>query len=340
MGLLEFWGSIPRLVPDFLRRTGQVEHFVKVHFQPPDRAGPDPYAGGGSGKRPRTKLENELDDVQAGLIADLECVVKALNAVEARLQAGKKRQAAPQTLGDVLKSAAPGPSSIDTLLTKGRRSVRQRHSDCDPAYRGYLIPMKAARLASVNDADDLRTLVLSQVTAIDLVGRARNAAQATAEGMRATFVEINKNKRRDDETISRDMLDRLPRLSIMEMTELSFVSGVNASRLWQCYHGAPATIDYHRVFDLAVFAGRLSRGEPVLITWDLVRYVLAHRTDPNIRRWWRVLFFPNTILVHDAIEWICAQIDQAHGLAAFTGGLILCDRPGEGRTFRLPPLTP
>lgn len=340
MDVPEFWRSIPRLVPDFLRRTGQVEHFVPVHFRPSDRAGPDSYAGGGSGKRPRTKLENELDDVQACLIADLECVVKALEAVEARQQAGKNRKAAPRTLGDVLNSAAPGPSSIGTLLTKGRRSVRQRHAGCHPAYRGYLVPMKAARLAAVNDADGLRALVSSHVTSIDLVGRARNAAQATAEGMRTTFVEVNKNKRRTDETISRDVLDRLQRLSITEMTQFSFASGINASRIWQCYHGAPATIDYHRVFDLAVFAGRLSRGGPVLITWDLVRYFLAHRTDPNIRWWWRVLFFPNTVLIHDAIEWICAQIDQAYGLAAFTGSLILCDRPGESRTFRLPPLKP
>ncbi|MEN5081224.1 hypothetical protein ABE438_01965 [Bosea sp. TWI1241] len=340
MGVLEFWGTIPRLMPDFLRRTGQVEHFVKVHFQPPDRAGPDPYAGGGSGKRPRTKLENELDDVQACLIADLECVVKALEAVEARQQADKNRKAAPRTLGDVLNSAAPGPSSIGTLLAKGRRSIRQRHARCHPAYQGYLVPMKAARLTAVNDADGLRALVSSHVTAIDLVGRARNAAQATAEGMRATFVEVNKNKRRADETISRDVLDRLPRLSITEMTELSFVSGVNASRLRQCYHGAPKTIDYHRVFDLAVFAGRLSRGEPAFLTWDLARYLLAHQPDPNIRLGWKVQLFPNTVLVHDAIEWICAQIDQAYGLAAFTGGLILCDRPGESRTFRLPPLAP
>jgi hypothetical protein len=340
MGVLEFWGTIPRLVPRFLRRTGRVEHFVPVHFRPSDRAGGDSYSGGGSGKRPRTELESELDDVQAHLVADLECVVKALDAVDARQQAGKNRKPAKKTLEEILGAAAPGPSSIGTLLTKGRRSVRQRHAGCHPVYQGYLVPIKAARLAAVNDVDGLRALVSSHVTAIDLVGRARNAAQATAEGMRTTFVEVNKNKRRNDETISRDMLDRLPRLSITEMTQFSFASGINASRIWQCYHGAPATIDYHRMFDLAVFAGRLSRGEPVLITWDLVRYVLAHRTDPNIRRWWRVLFFPNAILVHDAIEWICAQIDQTYGLAAFTGGLILCDRPGESRTFRLPPLAP
>src|SRR5690606_22191374 len=107
-----------------------------------------------------------------------------------------------------------------------------RHAGCDPAYRGYLVPMKAANLAGANDAEGLQVLLLSHVTMIDLVGRARNAAQATAEGMRATLVEVNKNKRRTDETISRDVLDRLPCLSIMEMTQFSFVSGLNASHLW------------------------------------------------------------------------------------------------------------
>lgn len=340
MSVFRFWKTIPRLAPQFLRAADHFPHSIPVRFVSSNRAGRAPYAGGVSGKKVRTDLEDKLDDVQACLVADLACVVKALNAVETRLQAGKQRKAIPRTLEDVLKSAAPGPSSIDTLLTKGRRHIRRRHAGCDPAYRGYLVPMKAAHLAGANDAEGLRALLLSHVTAIDLVGRARNAAQATAEGMRATFVEINKNKRRTDETVSRDVLDRLPRLSIMEMTQFSFVSGLNASHLWQWYHGAPVTIDYHRVFDLAVFAGRLSRGEPAPITWDLVRYSLAHQTDPNIRRSWKVLLFPKTALIHDAIEWIRAQIDQAYGLAAFTGGLILCDQPGESRTFRLPPFTP
>lgn len=340
MGWQEFWGTIPRLVSSFLPLAGANQHFIPVRFRPSNRLGRDPYAGAIAGKKPRTELENELDHVQACLVADLDCVVEALGAVEEREQAEVRRKTAPKTLEDALNSIGPGPSSVDTLLVKGRRYIRQRHARCDPAYRGYLVPMKAVRLAAANEAEGLRALVLSHVTAIHLVGRGRNAAQATAEGMRATFVEINKNKRRNDETISRDVLDRLPRLSIMEMTEFSFASGINASHIWQYYHGAPATIDYHRVFDLAVFAGRLSRGEHSAITWDLVRYFLAHRTNPNIRRWWRVLLFPNTILVHDAVEWICGRIDQAYGLATFTGGLILCDQPGQSRTFRLPPLTP
>lgn len=340
MSVFEFWKTIPRLVPQHLRAAVHFPHFIPVRFVNSNRPQRDPYAGGVSGKKVRTDLEDELDYVQACLVAELAVVVKALNAVEARLQAGKNRKANPRTLEGELESAAPGPSSISTLLPKGRRQIRRRHAGCDPAYRGYLVPMKAANLAGANDAEGLQVLLLSHVTMIDLVGRARNAAQATAEGMRATLVEVNKNKRRTDETISRDVLDRLPCLSIMEMTQFSFVSGLNASHLWQCYQGAPVTIDYHRVFDLAVFAGRLSRGEPAPITWDLARYFLAHQTNPNIRRGWKLRLFPNTVPIHAAIEWIRAKIDQAYGLAAFTGGLILCDQPGESRTFRLPPFTP
>ena len=339
MGLLDFWGTVPRLVPKFLRFLGDAQHFVPIHFRPTSPLESDPYGGIRQGMKPRTELEADLDRVQACLVADLERVVEALCAVETRKNATRNRKTVPPTLDDALTSVGLGPSAIETLATKGRRLIREREANCDPAYIGYQIPAIAARLAAIDDPVPLDGLKNDHVRAIQLVGRARNAAQATAKGFRATLIEIAKGKRRSDETISRDMLDRLPNLSIMEMTELSFVSGVNASHIWQCYIGAPTTIDYQRVFDLAVFAGRLSRGEPATITWDLARYILAHQTDPAIGRWWRTLFFPNTIMVHDAVKWICVRIDQSYGLAAFTGSLILCDRPGEFRTLRLPPRT-
>lgn len=336
MGWQEFWETVPRLVPLALRQNGLAQHFNPVHFQAgtsPDR---NPYAGVQPGKKPRTDLENELDRIQACLVADLNDVVNALRRTVARNNSKTHRPDVLPTLEDVLKSVFPGPSSVATLLRKGREYAHERDAGWDCNYRGYLTAEKARRLEVAADIEGLKALIAAHVTAVTLLGCARNAAQATAEGFRATLLEIAKDKRRDDETISRDMLDRLPDLFIIGMTALSFVSGVNASRIWLHYHGAPYTIDYHRLFDLAVFAGRLARGEPAPITWDLVRYVIAHHERPNIKRWWRVLLFPNTVPVHHAIEWVLARIDDSYGLAAFTGGLILCDQPGESRTFRLP----
>lgn len=340
MGWQEFWKTIPRLVPKFLRVPGALQHFVAVRFRPSNRLGRDPYGGASAGKKLRTDLETQLDHVQACLVADLDCVVEALGVVEARQQANARRKAARKTLEDVLSPNGPGPSSIDTLLRNGRQYIQAREAQCDPAFRGYLTPAKAARLAASGDAETLKGLVAAHVKAFTLVGRARWAAQNTAKGWRATLIEVFKGKRRNDETISRDMLDRLPELSIMEMTCLAFVSGVNASHIWQCYHGAPETIDYHRVFDLAVFAGRLSRGEPAPITWDLARYLELHHDDPNIERSWRVLLFPDTVPVHFALEWICARIEAICGFDALKDMLGRCNQPGQSGTLRLAPLTP
>lgn len=339
MGRQEFWRTIPRLVPSFLRIAGATQHFIPVSFQPATPPASDPYTGVTSGRKPRTKLENKLDHVQACYVAELQALVDALAKAMVHGGGRRRRRENPPTLDDLLKSVFPGPSDASTLLRKGKVYIRDRDANWRPNYRGYLTTEKAKRLSAAGDIEAIKALIAAHVTTISLIGRARSAAQHTAQGFRATLIEIAKGKRRDDETIARDMLDHLPHLFIMEMTAFSFVSGINASHIWQCYHGAPYTIDYHRVFDLAVFAGRLSRGEPAPMTWDLVRYFLAHRTAPNIRQRWKVLLFPKTVAVHDAIEWIRAQIDQAYGLAAFTGGLILCDQPGESRTFRLPPLT-
>ncbi len=129
--------------------------------------------------------------------------------------------------------------------------------------------------------------------------------------------------------MSRDIVDGLPQMSIMEMTCLAFVSGVNPSRIWQHYHGDPATIDYYRVFDLAVFAGRLSRGEPAPISWDLVRYLELHGESPNIDKPWRVWCFPNTVDVHHALEWICARIDTICGLGTLKATIGRWNQPGQ-----------
>jgi hypothetical protein len=335
----EFWGTVPRLVPLALRQNGLVQHCIPIRFQPTTPPAPDPYAGVRAGKKPRTDIENELDHVQACFVADLQALLAALAKAMAHRDAKKHRRETPPTLDDVLNAVFPGPSSTATLLRKGNIYTRDRDANWDTDYRGYLTAEKADRFSSVGNIEALRALVAAHVTAITLIGRARNAAQATAEGFRATLMETAKGKRRDDETIARDMLDHLPDLSIIEMVTFSFVSGINASHIWHCYHGAPYTIDYYRLFNLAVFAGRLARGEPALITWDLSRYVVAHRRQPNIKRWWRVLLFPNTVPVHYAIEDLLTRIDDSYGLAKFLGGLILCDQPGESRTFRRPPLS-
>lgn len=339
MGVLDFWGTIPRLVPQFVRRQGQPLHFVAVHFRPSQRAGLGPYDGIGPGNKPRTELEAELDHVQACLVADLECIVKALGAVEARRQTNQRRKSRPKTLDDALKSAPPGPSSIETLLRNGRRYIQERETRCEPAYRGYLTPAKVARLAAIGDAETLNGLIDAHVKAFTLVARARLAAQTTAKGFRATLIEVFKGKRRNDDTISRDMLDGLSELSIMEMTCLSLVSGVNASRIWQCYHGAPYTIDYYRLFELAVFAGRLSRGEPAPITWDLARYFQLHLENPNINRSWRVLLYPNTVQVHYALEWIRGRIEDICGIDELNSMLERCSMLKQNTTLRLNPLT-
>lgn len=72
--------------------------------------------------------------------------------------------------------------------------------------------------------------------------------------MRKTLRDVARGNRFSDETIAREIFDDLPDLTIMEMTSFSFESGVNASHIWQCHHGDPIAIDYHRVFDLAIFA--------------------------------------------------------------------------------------
>lgn len=340
MSFLDFWEPVPRLVPKFLRFLGDAQHFVPVHFRKTSPPAPDPYAGNSKGMKPRTELETELDRVQSCLVADLECVVVALAAVVSRTNAARHRQAVPATIHDVLKPVVLGPSSVETLLTKGRRHIRERQAQWDPAYRGYLTPAKAALLAAAGDAEKLQELRDAHVKAIELVGCARNAAQATAKGLRATLIEIFKGKRRSDMTISRDMLDNLPDLSVMQMILLSFVSGVNAAHIWQCYHGAPETIDYHRVFDLAVFAGRLARGEPAPITWDLVRFLKLHKEAPNIDRSWRVEFFPNTVPVHAGLEWICDRIETVCGFDTLMQILGRCDQPGQSGTLRMLPLRP
>lgn len=340
MSMVNGWGTPPRLIPEFLRFLGDAQHFIAVHFQatsPPEK---DPYAGVQRGKKVRTQLENELDHMQTCLVADLECVLKALYAVEMRKNATRRRKIIPPTLDEVLQPVVLGPSSIDTLLTKGRRHIREREANCDVAYRGYLMPARAARLAVIDDAVTLAELKDALSRSIHLVGRARNAAQATAKGFRATLIEFVKGKRRSDRTISRDILDSLPQLSVMEMILLSFVSGVNASHIWQYHHGAPETIDYHRVFDLAVFAGRLTRGEPAPITWDLARYLELHDSDPNINRTLRVLLFPNTVPVHHGLEWICAAIEKCCDFEELRAMLLNCNQPGQSGTLRLPPLMP
>lgn len=340
MGLLHFWKTVPRLVPKFLRFLGDAQHFVPVHFRKTSPPAAVPYAGSSKGMKPRTELETELDRVQSCLVADLECVVEALAAVEARKNATRHRKTDITTIHDVLKPVVLGPSSVETLVTKGRRLIRERETQWNPAYRGYLTPAKALRLAAADDAKTLLGLRDAHVKAIELVGCARNAAQATANALRATFIETAKGKRRSDRTISRDMLDNLPDLSIMQKILLSFVSGVNASHIWHYNHGAPETIDYHRVFDLAVFAGRLTRGEPAPITWDLVRYLKLHKETPNIDRWWRVMFFPNTVPVHAGLEWICDRIESVCGLDTLMQTLGRCDQPGQSGTLRLSPAVP
>lgn len=340
MSILEIWGTVPRLVPEFLRSLSAAQHFLPIRFRPTLPPAPDPYEGIRKGMKPRTELETELDHVQSCLVADLECIVEALAAVETRKNATRNRKTVPTTIYDVLKPIVLGPSSVETLLTKGRCHIREREALWEPAYRGYLTPAKAARLAAADDAETLQGLRDGHVKAIELVGRARNAAQVTAKGFRATLIEIAKGKRRSDTTISRDMLDSLPDLSIMEMILVSFVSGVNASHIWQCYHGAPETIDYYRVFNLAVFAGRLSRGEPAPITWDLARYLQLHKEAPNINQWWRVRLFPNTVLVHLGLEWICAQIESLCDFDTLKEILGRCDQPGQSGTLRLPAIVP
>lgn len=340
MSILEIWGTVPRLVPKFLRFLSATQHFIPIHFRPTLPPAPDPYAGIRKGMKPRTELETELDHVQSRLVADLECVVEAFAAVETRKNATRNRKTVPATIYDVLKPVVLGPSSVETLLTKGRCHIREREAQWEPAYRGYLTPAKAVRLAAADDAETLQGMRDGHVKAIELVGRARIATQATAKGFRATLIEIAKRKRRSDVTISRDMLDSLPDLSIMEMILFSFVSGVNASHIWQCYHGAPETIDYHRVFDLAVFAGRLNRGEPAPITWDLARYLQLHKEAPAINQWWRVRLFPNTVQVHFGLEWICARIESFCDFASLKLILGRCDQPGQSGTLRLPPIVP
>ena len=333
--MLEFWKTIPRLVAKLFQTQGQSQHFIAVSLQPTKSPERNPYGGDGPGNKVRTDLEAELDYVQACLAADLECIVKAIAEICVGKNAAKRRAAAPPTIQDYLKKVGLGPSSIDTLLTKGRRYIAERAKQTEPPRQPYLVPVKVRRLAAIGDVETLQGLADAHTTALTLVGRARWAAQATAKGIRTTFRQVGKNKRRTDKAMSRDILDGLPQMSIMEMTCLAFVSGVNPSRIWQYYHGDPATIDYYRVFDLAVFAGRLSRGEPAPISWDLVRYLYLHGECPNIASPWRVSLFPNTVDVHHALEWICARIETICGLDLLKATIVRWNKPGQAGTVWL-----
>jgi hypothetical protein len=337
MSWIKFWKTIPKLVAPFLRAHDQVKHPIPLRIEP-STATPGAYSDGNAGRRARTALELQLDRVQSLLVADHDATVAASAKLVRQLNDEKNRQDSVPSLTETLKPVILGPSSVETLLRNGRAKARQRDRQQDPAYRGYRPAAKAGKLAAIDDMAGLEALINEQARAISLVGQARNAAQAIPTGFRKTKVQINKGRRPRDETISHDLFGGIRNLSIMEMAELSFASGVNASRIWVYFHGEPDKIDYHRVFELAVFAGRLSRGEPATISWDLVRYYLAHCETPNIQHPIRARAYPNTAPVHDAIEWILARIDEAYGIHAFTGELIGCDQPGECKTFRRAPL--
>ncbi|AMJ59926.1 hypothetical protein AXW83_06125 [Bosea sp. PAMC 26642] len=337
VSVLMFWKTIPILIAQFLRRPGQVSHPIPVRFVSSRVGGANAFPGGGAGAPARTDLENRLDAIQALLISDLNTMVRALAAVvrNSHKQAPKPTQV--PDLDAVLHGVWLGPSDSQTLLRKGNVLAATRDHTWDDQYRGHLPTAKAVHFQATGNVAGLKAMIESQRRAIALVGKARNAAQLIASGMRKVFNQAQKGNRPADETIARHVLDGLPKLSIMEMTEFSFVSGVNAADIWPFVHGEPAKIDYRRVFDLAVFAGCLARGEPTILRWDLVRYYIAHRATPNIRNRRKRALYPNTARVHKAIEWTLARVDHAYNIHTFTGQLVLSGQPGTHKIFRVAP---
>jgi len=337
--MTHFWNPVPRLAPKDIRGISPEEDDVVVWLKPPEPGKVDPFKGGPKGRRHFTELESRLRSIQAVQIADLEAMITSRTNVVALNNADTHRQdEVSLSLHDELAPVVIGPTSVETLLRDGRALSRRRDKATDRDYQGYLPAVKARRLEMVRDLSELEDLIVIQLGNIALAGHALNAAQAFARGMRAVLVQVGKGRRPLDATISRRIVDDAQAMTIAEMVEFATVSGINPSHLWLQYHGEPGKIDYHRLFDLAVFTGQLERGEEAELRWDIACFMLEEYENPSAMNLLKVALYPNHVDVGFALARICARIDAAYNIYTFLPEAVACSRPGERRMFRTKPM--
>lgn len=334
------WNPVPHLAPKEIRGISPEQDYIVVWLKPPGPGEADPFIGGPKGRRHFTQLQRQLRSIQAVQIADLEAMITARVKVEALENDDPHGQdAVSLSINHELAPVVVGPTSAQTLLRDGRALSRRRDEATDAKYQGYLPAVKARRLEMAQDLAGLDDLIVIQLGNIALAGHALNAAQAFARGMRAVLVQVGKGRRPLDETISRRIVDDAQTMTIAEMVEFATVSGINPSHLWLQYHGEPGKIDYHRLFDLAVFAGQLERGEEAELRWDIACFFLEEYENPSAMNLVKVALYPNHVDVGFALETIRARIDAAYNIFTFLPEAVACSRlPGERRMFRAKPI--
>ncbi|WP_376986961.1 hypothetical protein [Bosea sp. R86505] len=335
--MTKFWKRHPYLAPKEIRSRAPAGDFIKVQINPSDPGPTNPFKGGVAGAPHHTDLENELRAVQAIQIADLDVLAQArADAIAVRNEIKKNRPEASPSTVELLKGIYVGPANEDTLLPDGRSLSKKREAKVPPTHQGYLLTNQARCLASNNDIEGLDRLIQRQKANIALVGRARVAAAAGPSGLRAIMKQVNNGSRPSDENMSKRIIDSPPVMRITEMAKLSRITGIVASRIWVQYHGEPGKIDYYRLFELAVFAGQLERGEPAHLRWEVARYLLQELYSPSAGNILKVICFPNVRKVKFALRSIYDSIDASYGLAGLTGELILCHQQGQSKTFQAP----
>lgn len=333
-----FWRHIPWLAPAEIRDRAAPEDYIPVHFLPSANPTRDAYAGGGAGAPHHTDLQRRLNDIQAVQIADLETMLKSRAKVVALRNLAKHREDASPSLAETLAPVKEGPTSTNTLLRKGRKIAKARDAATDPSYRGYLPTIKARLLEQAGDIPGLDDMIERQVLDIALMGHALLAAEAVSNGMRELFNRANKGHRPTDETIAALVIDSAKPMTIAEMTEFAMACGALPSRIWLQYHGDPDKIDYHRLFELAVLAGQLERGEPAELRCDIARFFLNEWHLPSAEDVDQIIEWPNLIEVGFALMPIYATIHAAYGIRAFWEEAINCYPSGESRILRVKPI--
>lgn len=334
-----FWKPVPRLAPKDIRGISRQQNDIVVLLKPPEPGEVDPFKGGPKGQRHFTKLQSRLRSIQAVQIADLEAMITArANVIALKNDDTRGQDAVSLSLNEELAPVVIGPTSVQTLLRDGRALARRRDEATDVEYQGYLPAVKARRLEMAHDLVGLDHMIVIQLGNIALAGHALNAAQAFARGMRAVLVQVGKGRRPLDETISRRIVDDAEAMTIAEMVEFATVSGIIPSHLWLQYYGEPGKIDYHRLFELAVFVGQLERGENAELHWEVARFILEEYGSPSAMNLLKVALYPNHVDVGFALATIRAKIDAAYNIFAFLPEAIACSCPGEMRMFRVRPM--
>ncbi|MFA6965463.1 hypothetical protein [Bosea sp. (in: a-proteobacteria)] len=328
------WHKRPRLASADLRNVAQWQDYISIRFGASQRLDLNPFSGGKHGQRHRTDVQIHLNEAQALRIADLFTLVKALNDVR-KAGASPNRPVKTIDVDEFLRSVVIGPSSWQTLLKQGQVLARQRDEAFGYAHRAYLIPALASRLSASGDQAALADLIASETLAIDLIGRALLAAQAHASGLRNVFKQLWRRRRPRDETISEDVIDSVPRVSVGEMASLSFASAVNASLIWNDHFGDTTKVGYFYLHEFAIFGGRLARGEPAPLTEELAQYIQAERLSAGADDVTRREAYLNIMPAHHAFLAIWNQIDTVYGREAFAGEVRDCIVSGETRTLRI-----